>query len=260
MAHCHGAEVLGASAVLPLRLGEFVRPAMLGRRLRVGLSAPLSSIVVERFIDILSLIACALIVGIFYPLPDALRAGAGLLGVGAVFALVMLVMLLRHQARAERVTKRLLARLPERVESRARPVLRGLINGLGGLSGKRTVALVVAYSAYLWGVIAFTFTRGMMALDLPVRQVVLASLTTLVSVALMVFLPNAPGYLGTWHLGCTWALRLFGVDESAAIAFAWLTWVVNMVVTVGGLGVFLAREGLSFGDVLHSAGPDAPVA
>ena len=40
---------------------------------------------------------------------------------------------------------------------------------------------------------------------------VAASLTTVVVVAAAVFLPQAPGFVGTWQAGCVLALGMFGV-------------------------------------------------
>ena len=48
----------GASTVLPLRLGEIVRPALLARGARIGMSAALSSVVLERLFDMLLVIGC----------------------------------------------------------------------------------------------------------------------------------------------------------------------------------------------------------
>src|SRR5439155_1137747 len=66
----------GASAVLPFRIGELVRPALLGRQVGVGMSAALSSVVLERLFDMLLVVACFVVVALVYPLPAALRERA----------------------------------------------------------------------------------------------------------------------------------------------------------------------------------------
>src|SRR5262249_26113787 len=50
----------GANAVLPLRLGELIRPAFLSRRVGIPFSPTLSSIVIERIFDTL-LVICLLL-------------------------------------------------------------------------------------------------------------------------------------------------------------------------------------------------------
>src|SRR5437660_11937292 len=82
----------GASSVLPFRLGELLRPALLGRRAGVGMSAALSSVVLERLFDMLLVIGCFLGVALAYPIPRAMRQGAWALAVvAAVGFLVLLV-------------------------------------------------------------------------------------------------------------------------------------------------------------------------
>ena len=56
----------GASAVLPFRAGEFLRPALLGRRVGVRMSAAFSSVVLERLFDMLLVIGCFLGVALGY--------------------------------------------------------------------------------------------------------------------------------------------------------------------------------------------------
>ena len=64
-------------------------------------------------------------------------------------------------------------------------------------------------------------------------------------VAAFVFLPQAPGFVGTWQAGCVLALDLFGVPKDLAVGYSLLTWIVQMAVNVGVGGIFLAREDLS---------------
>src|SRR5579885_1290552 len=174
----------GASAVLPLRLGELVRPALLGRRARIGLSPALSSVVVERLFDMLVVIGCAL--------------------------------------------------------------LTGLVSALG-------------YSTLLWAVIALTWTCGLLALALPV-PLLAASLTVMVTVAAFVFLPQGPGFVGTWQAGCVLALTLFGTPRETAIGYSLLTWLGMMGTNLLAGGVFLAREDVSVRELLRVAAPDGPAA
>src|SRR5207244_2597518 len=210
----------GASAVLPFRAGEFLRPALLGRRVGVRMSAAFSSVVLVRLFDMLLVIGCFLRVAVVYPdvPPDS-----GLGAVGLALAGVL-----------------------------------GL-NGLGGLGDLPTVLLVLAYSAYLWGVIALTYLFSFLALDVHV-PLVAASLTTVVVVAAMVFLPQAPGFVGTWQAGCVLALSWFHVGHDVAVGYSLLTWVIQMVVNIATAGIFLAREDLPLGRLLRLAAREAPAA
>ncbi len=247
----------GASAVLPFRLGELVRPALLGRRCGFGMSAALSSVVLERLFDMLLVISCFLVVGLVYPVPTYLRQGAAVLAVAAGAGFVILLLVLRHRRAAQHLLERLLDVLPVRLSRALGPVAWSFMDGLGALNDVPTVLLVVGYSAYLWGVITCTFTFGMLALGLDV-PLFAASLATVVIVAAFVFLPQAPGFVGTWQAGCVVALDLFGVPQDLAVGFSILTWLASMFVNVGSAGLFLAREDLSLRQLVATAAAEAP--
>jgi uncharacterized protein (TIRG00374 family) len=248
----------GAATVLPLRLGEIVRPALLARGAGIGMSAALSSVVLERLFDMLLVIGCFLGVSVAYPIPLALRRGAFALAAAAGLGFVVLLVVQRNSARAEALIGRLLTRLPARAAGSLRPVARAFLTGLGGLSDLWTVGVVLAYSAYLWGMITLTFLFGFLALGTSV-PLVAASLATVVIVAAFVFLPQAPGFVGTWQAGCVLALGIFHVPKDVAVGYSLLTWMMAMIANVGAAGVFLAREDVSLGQLLRS-GRGAPAA
>ena len=238
-----------ATAVLPLRLGELVRPALLGRRTGIGLSPALSSVVLERLFDVLFIVLCFLALSVVYPMPDAVRAGARGLAAAAASSLVVLVLAQRRPRTSERLLQAILDRLPAPLTARLRPVAFGLLAGFKGLANPRTVLVVCGWSACLWAAIATLFLCSILALDLAVPPVP-AALASVVIVAAFVFLPQAPGFVGTWQAGCVVALGLFGVPNDMAVGYSLLTWILTMVVNVGIGGLFLARENLSLRDLV----------
>jgi len=249
----------GATAVLPFRLGELLRPALLARRVGVSMSAALSSVVLERLFDILLVISCFLGVSLVHELPVTLRRGAQVLGVLTVAAMVTLFIAQRHRVAAGLVAQRLLGGLPAGVARRLGPVVASFLEGLGGLGDGKALLLVLAYSVCLWGIIQLTFMFSFLALDIQV-PLLAASLTTLVIIAAAVFVPQAPGFVGTWQAGCVLALGLFEVPPETALGYSVLTWILQMTVNVGLAGVFLAREDLSVGQLLRIGTPEVRAA
>jgi glycosyltransferase 2 family protein len=245
----------GASSVLPFRVGEIVRPALLGRRAGVSIVGALSTVLIERLFDVLLVVSCFLIVSLIYPgiQPDVRRAAFVLGGVVAV-GFVVLILMHRHRVRAEAILEVLIRPLPGRLAGWIRPFIATFMNSLGSLTDAPTVLLVLGYSAYLWGVITLTFLFSFLAL--PLRDhvpLVAASLTTMVFVAAAVFAPQAPGFVGTWQIGCVFALRLFGVSHDVAVGYSIFTWIVQMAVNIGVAGIFLAREDLSLTQLVRVA-------
>ena len=247
----------GASGVLPLRLGEFVRPALLSRRCGFPMSATLSSVLLERLFDILLVVSCFLAVGLLYPVPSYLKQAAMVLAIFVFIGLVVLGLVLRFRAATERIVAAVVRALPARAAGIVEPMSRAFLDGLGALSDVKTVAMVLGYTVYLWGVILFTFMFAFLALDMNV-PLVEASLTSVVIVAAFVFLPQGPGFVGTWQAGCVLALQLYNVPKDVAVGYSLLTWVVSMVVNVGSAAVFLAREDLSLRQLVNVAEVEPP--
>lgn len=241
----------GASMVLPLRLGELVRPALFGRRTGVGLPAALSSVVVERIFDMLFVMFCFVLVALTYEELTAYRpaawAFAGLLVAGSV----LLMVLARRRSWADAVVAVVATRLPAAFGQRLRSVAGSLLDGMGGVGHGPTLAAVVAYSALLWGLITLTYLGSFLALGIEV-PLVSASLATVVVVAFFVFLPQAPGFVGTWQAGCVLALGLFGVPRELAVSYSFLTWAVQMVVNIGAGAACVAFDDISLRGLLPS--------
>jgi hypothetical protein len=156
-----------------------------------------------------------------------------------------------QRAATERVLEGVLRRLPGRAFEVVWPLVQGLFRGLDGLRDVRTVVTVLGYSVVLWSVIASTYLFAFLALDIDV-PLVQAALVTVVMVAVCVFLPQAPGFIGTWQLGCVMALDIFKVPHELALSYGFLTWLVQMVVNVGGAGVFVAFEDGSVRDLVRT--------
>jgi len=239
----------GASMVLPLRLGEVVRPALFARRAGVGLPAALSSVVVERIFDMLFVMLCFVLVALTYEELASYREVAWALAAALLAGTAVLFVLSRRREWADAVVGGLTRPLPERVATGARGVAASLLDGMGGIGHGPTLLAVVAYSALLWGLITLTYLCSFLALDIQV-PLVSASLAAVVVVAFFVFLPQAPGYVGTWQAGCVIALGLFEVPHDLAVSYAFLTWLIQMVVNIGAGAACAAFEDLSFRNLL----------
>jgi glycosyltransferase 2 family protein len=173
-----------------------------------------------------------------------MRGAAVLLGGGAVVGFAILLLASRHRARAERLLGTGLAGLPSIVGRVVRPLATGFFDALGALRSASVVGGVTLYSALLWIANALPFLFALLALGIDV-PLVPAALASVVIVAAFVFLPQGPGFVGTWQMGCRLALELFGVPEDLAVSFSLLTWLVVMLVNVGLGGFFVAREDMS---------------
>ena len=85
----------GAGAVLPFRLGELVRPALVARKTGMKMSAALSSVVLERLFDMLIVLLCFLVVSFTQPVPPACGGARSSSPSGSWWPVVLLVVMQR---------------------------------------------------------------------------------------------------------------------------------------------------------------------
>src|SRR5262249_24453029 len=153
----------------------------------------------------------------------------------------------RHRDATEALVGRV---LPAAVVRVVMPVLHGLLSGLAGLGDVQTFLRVLTSSVALWGVIMLTYVCTLLALHMTV-PLVQTSLTPRVVVAAFVFLPQGPGFVGTWQAGCVLGLGLFQVPQDVAVGFSLLSWAGMMGSNLLGGAVFLMREDIALRDVLR---------
>jgi glycosyltransferase 2 family protein len=235
-----------ANNVLPLRMGELVRAWALAREQRLGVAPVVGTIVLERVIDGLVVIAMATaIFGVRGSRSgDGLVVGLPLLA-GAVLPLGGVLLMRFAPGRAAALT-RFCARwlLPGRIGASLEDLVRRMSEGLGSIQGGTHLWWVALHSVLIWGVIGVVpFLAGFAALGIdlgdPVRTLA-ASYVVLTAVGIAVALPSAPGFFGPYHLAAREALARFGVGEGQALALGTLSHAVFWV-TTSAIGLWVLR-------------------
>ena len=238
-----------ANNLLPLRLGEFVRAWALGRREGMSKTRVFATVVVERVIDMITLIAIFGIALLVHPLSRATEAGRlAYLGARALMlacvGLTTLLFVLERQPRMMHAfVDRATAPFPARARERSRHALAQFLEGLGLFRDIPRLAWVFLLSFAMFGVVVLGLNVSLWALAIEVPWY--GGLVMLVITAIGIMVPAAPGYIGTLNVACTYGLALFSVPGHVAAAFSWFYWASQWLpVTVVGL-YWLKREGLS---------------
>lgn len=238
-----------ANNVLPLRLGEFVRPWALARREGLSRSTLFATVVVERAVDMITLLAILGIALLVHPISAAteagrmVQAGAGVLVATCVVLTVFVVMLERQPRLAHAAVGALTAPLPEKLRARVAHILTHFVEGLGLFRDLKRLSWVFLLSFLMFGVVVLGLQASMwaLAIDLPWY----AGLIMLVITAIGIMVPAAPGYIGTMNVACIAGLALLRVGKDLAVPFSWFYWASQWLpVTLVGLWC-LQREGLS---------------
>jgi hypothetical protein len=239
------------------RAGEVVRPYLVGRRHAIPLSAAFASIILERLVDLFTVL---LLFGAYLyvlPMPAAqirgpllglLKVGAAVAGLGAVMVLLVLLAFRLRGERAMVLVDRMLAPLPARVSAPVSRAFRAFGEGLAVLQAPVPHLLAIfAQSLVLWFCVDLTMYLNNRAfgLELPFHSTFLLIGFLTVGVAV-----PTPGMVGGFHESYLLALtQAYGVERGVAAAAGITAHAFsNLPVLVMGL-LFLGREGLTFGKV-----------
>jgi uncharacterized protein (TIRG00374 family) len=239
-----------ANNVFPLRVGEVVRAWYLARETRTGAAPIFGTIVLERVIDGVIVVAMALVIfGVRGTRSgDALVVGLPLFA--GAFLPLGAVLLMRfapeRAAGVARIGSRVL--LPARVGPSIEALVRRISEGLGSLQGGRHLWWVAFHSLVIWlvlGVIPFLAGFAALGIDLgSLRRELAAAYVTLTAVGIAVALPSAPGFFGPYHLAAREALARFGVADASALAVGTLCHAIMWITTSAiGLAVLRGRGG-----------------
>jgi uncharacterized protein (TIRG00374 family) len=219
-----------ANNVLPARLGELVRSHQLGEGEDVSRTTVLGTVVVERVVDTVIVVALAALAVVVLSVRGVMSS-AVLLGAAFVTLLVIglgIAMALHRLPGADRVAA-FAARWPRIVELAKR-----LREGLAVASRPRTLGGALAWSAVAWSASIATFLAGGQAVGVELTLAQGALLSS--GVALATIVPSGPGYLGTFELTAVGIMSSFGVDRDSAFAMALLVHATILAVTsVGGV-------------------------
>jgi uncharacterized protein (TIRG00374 family) len=238
-----------ANMLLPLRVGEFARPYVASRRAGISLSVALATTVLERIFDLLVLFFFGLWVVAVADVPDVIRRFTWIAG-GIALALIAGVAIVHAKRELLLpVIDRLWDVFPASIAGRIRLLEHEFLDGVTTVANPRVLLPVIAWSFYIWFIIAVSFAFGFLATSLPV-PFLSGGVTVTTIVALAVSLPGAPGFVGQFEWGCKIALQqIYGVEGARAVGFSIVTHITQFLTQVVVGLVYLVREGLSLGQL-----------
>lgn len=230
------------SNLLPFRLGEIARAFILSRKAPISFWEVLSTIVLERVMDL------TLAVGVLaITLPFVVGAGsqipaAGTIGVLIILVFVTLFLLARNRERAIGVFNRIGERI-HLVRKLGGKIVPSLFDGLAALTDARRFLRAVCWVVLNW-LIAIAQYFVLLKAFVPQAQLLWSTFSLGVS-AIGLAAPSSPGAVGVFEAAMVAALALFSINTSVALAAAITAHVLQYLVT-GALGIFgLIRDGES---------------
>ncbi len=246
----------GALVLLPFRLGEAARPALLHGKAKVPLGTSAGVVAAERIVDglVLSSVLFASLLGakLVSPLPDhigSLPVPASIIPTVAwggviVFGSLSLGMVVFYLCRdpLQRLVNRALGKLMPKLALRLTRAIASVADGFRFLRDLSTLPTFALLTALYWGlsIVGIWFLVG--AVGVPAPTLAQASVILGV-IGLGLVIPNAPGFFGTFQISAYSAMVLFyplEVVTSAGAVFVFLLYVIQMAGTLGTAGAALA--------------------
>lgn len=240
-----------ASAVLPARAGEVIRPYFLSRHERVSATGAFATVILERVMDmvtVLTLLALYVFVlrgdtGVDSVAMSRVKITAGTATLGAFGALAVLFLLAGAPARLAATLTRLERVLPSALAGLLASVAEKFAQGLAVIRRPRRFFVALLLSFPLWLSIAAGIWSAAVAFRLAVPFA--GSFLVMALLVIGVAAPT-PGAVGGFH----WAFKFgattfFGAGDDAAVGAAIVLHAMTLLPSLLlGLG-FAAQEGLN---------------
>jgi len=253
-----------ANHLLPARAGEVAR-AFVGARLGgLRFATTLGSLVLERALDGVAVLALMVL-----PLATLSETQVGgrdiapllrlLASVFAAVIAVAFVFALAPTATGRLARGALGVLLPTRWAERAAELVDGALQSVIVLRHPGPAARVLGWTFVFWTVNASSFFAAFAAFDLqlPFRAAFLVQGLIAIGVAL----PSAPGYFGPFEAATKFALVLYAVDPTRAVAYAVAYHLTTLLpITLLGLWSLKHAAHLRLRQLHPSDGPPAAVA
>lgn len=225
-----GAHAVGMAVnnLLPMRAGEVAMIWILRRRASVPAGSGASSVVLDRFCDLIGALGLLTLALVWMDArPAAIERGLPIF-VGALLAgLAALGVVIALRAKLLGVASRFLP-------GKTVPTLGHLLDGLAVLARPSVLLQAALWTAAIWGLAAASFFYGVRAVWPEATPVMAAFLLSVVALAFLV--PAAPGGVGVFHAASVFALAVFGVPAEVGLAYALLT---HALTFLSGLSIAL---------------------
>lgn len=234
--------------ILPFRLGEVLRAYVLWHKEEINIGTTLTTAVLERLFDGLTMILFVLFGLLFVPLSRFLSQLVTIASTVFFGALVVFLFLAAQPDLLRRIARAMIERLvPGRLRLPLLNLVEGVVTGLESLRSGRDVLVIFGVTLWVWiletvkyWVVSFAFP------DLHLSYVGILLMGGAVN--LLTALPSLPGYIGTFETGIK-ILESIGAPSAPAGSYILVLHAVLLIpVTLLGL-VFMGMEGVQWTQV-----------
>lgn len=190
--------------ILPARLGEFVRAAILSERTGLPYALALTVTLLERLLDGIAVLLLFVGGTLFIPVEVWMKTTASIAGIifSVAIAGVILVALAPQTCLA--LASRLTMRLTTKWHDKVLALLTQVIRGFGCLRTPMSAFLVFVSSLVVWSFEALMFMFVMPCFGLKMSTLKAAVVMSFTNLGILI--PSSPGFVGPYHYCCSQAL------------------------------------------------------
>jgi uncharacterized protein (TIRG00374 family) len=246
-----------ANVVTPAHLGDILRGYVLSKKRDLPLSAILATIVMDRIIDLFSLLGLMVIAVFIHPFPDWVVRSGYIMFAGTVGLLIFLILLKKSRSFTRAFLGLVHKILPQRIAHQLALITERFISGIVPLKKWHDYITVTFLSFTIWVCYSLVFQFSLHAFGFveAYRLGWYVSLILLVITCIAVVVPSSPGYIGAYHYLCQITLAMFAVPAGPALSYATVVHAVSFL-PVLLVGLALANyEGMS----LYRSSVDKPL-
>ncbi len=207
-----------AGAVLPLQLGEIARVYVLSDQQKLPVGRVLSTVAVERLLDVFALLLLLAVLVPFVDLPAVAVVTSLIIAAIFVVPTAVVVIAVRDRPRVEGWAQWLVRLLPQRFEERAGGIAHSLLDGLSALANLRILLSVIFWTFASWTTSSCVVYLVMSAFSLDVPFV--AAPFVLIATTFGFFVPSSPGAIGVYHaISVRTLTSVFDIPHDAAASY-----------------------------------------
>ncbi len=256
------------NCILPLRAGEFARPAILMKNSGVPYTAGLATVAAERLFDIIMIIFLFAITLSFVTIDPDLDTVFGDIHLnkeeleslfkGLILVCVALlagIILVSIKSTRKRILW-IIGLIPylfffcnikvrDFIKNRVCPLLVRIIeeditSGFALIKNPKQICICFVLSFFVWflAIISYQLLAfGCPGIDLTLYEMA----AVMIIVCLFIALPSVPGFWGLWEAGGVFALALFGIQSKEAFGFTLTNHVAQMIpcIIMGFVSAFI---------------------
>jgi len=261
-----------ANNILPARVGEVLRAFLLYKKEKTKFSTSFTTVIVERIFDLLGLILFTVVILLLLPNPATSSVSGPLMDTAnegafsnkpiipllkkwtAVFAaaggiaIISLFLIVMRPGFFKKIFSKLCFFLPHNLTDKIMGLYDSFVHGLKILENTTRTIWILFLSIIIWGVAGVEIYILSFAFDLQLPLV--GSCLVAICIALAVALPQAPGYIGVFHIAVLKALDIFGIHTPSAQSYAIILWSISIFPSSIMGFIFLWREGIAFREVI----------